>query len=166
MTSGRKVVAGLAVASASLVAFVANWEGSETRVYRDMVGIPTVCNGHTGPDVKVGDVWTKPQCDAILVKDVTKHGRAVLSCVKVPVNQHQYEAFASLAFNIGPGAFCTSTLVRKANAGDFAGACREILRWNRAGGRVVQGLANRRQAEFEKCIEPMPLPAAPAREVA
>ena len=62
----------------------------------------------------------------------------------------------ALAYNIGPGAFCGSTLVKRLNAEDYPGACREILRWNRAGGRVVQGLVNRREAEYRQCIGAQP----------
>lgn len=161
MNAARKTAAGLVVASAGLLGFIAHWEGSREQVYLDIVGVPTVCEGHTGPEVKLGDRWTKPQCDAILVKNVDRFSDAVLGCVQVPINQHQYDAFVALAFNVGSNAFCGSTLVRLANAGDVAGACKQILRWNRAGGRVVKGLANRRQAEYELCIKPMPrAPAA------
>lgn len=144
------------------MAFVGLWEGDEPTVYRDIVGVPTVCNGHTGPDVKVGDVWTKEQCDAILIKDINKHGEGVLACTAVPINQNQYDAFASLTFNIGVNAFCKSTLVRHLNAGEYASACRQILRWDRAGGKKVKGLTNRRKAEYELCIKPIPKSTANA----
>ena len=73
MASDRNVVAaGVTLAAASLMAFVANWEGDERTAYADKLayGLPTVCNGHTGPDVKVGDVWTKEQCDEVLVRNL------------------------------------------------------------------------------------------------
>lgn len=157
--NARKGAAAVVVASAGLLAFIGRWEGSRNEVYLDIVGVPTVCEGHTGPDVKPGDVWTKEQCDAILRKNVSRFSAAVLRCVQVPINQHQYDAFVALAFNIGESAFCGSTLVKLANAGDLVGACDQILRWNRAGGRVVRGLANRREAERELCLRP----AAPQR---
>lgn len=162
----KAAVGSIVVASAGLLAFLGGWEGDERQVYLDIVGVATVCNGHTGPDVKVGDTWTKEQCDAILRKDAEDHGEAVLRCVTVPLNQNQYEALASLTFNIGAGNFCGSTLVKKANAGDYRGMCTEILRWDRAGGRQVRGLTNRRKAEHAKCMTPIPQPAGEAKAVA
>lgn len=158
MADSRKV-AGLVIAGAALLTFVGGWEGRELPVYRDIVGIPTVCEGHTGPDVRLGDVWTKEQCDQILVKNVDRFSRAVLRCIRVPINQNMFDAFVSLAFNIGEGAFCSSTLARLANANDLVGACHQILRWNRAGGKVVRGLVLRREAEHELCLRPVTPPA-------
>jgi len=145
------------MAGAALLSFVSNWEGNSLPVYADKLAynVPTVCNGHTGPDVKLGDVWTKEQCDAILVKDVTEHGQRLLACVTVPLNQHQYDAFAAWAFNIGTGAACKSQLVKLLNQGQYLAACDQLLRWDRSGGRVVKGLHNRRVAERAKCIKPV-----------
>lgn len=155
--NNKQRLGSLAIAGAALLAFVSAWEGSETTAYADKLagGLPTVCNGHTGPDVKVGDVWTKEQCDAILVKDVEGHGQRLLSCVRVPLNQHQYDALSSWAYNVGTGAACGSTLVRLLNQGQYVAACDQLLRWNRAGGRVVRGLTNRRKAERELCLKPI-----------
>jgi lysozyme len=72
--------------------------------------------------------------------------------VKVPLYQHEYDAYLSLSYNIGPTAFCKSTLVRKLNQQDYSGACAQILRWNRAGGEVVRGLSIRREAEYKQCL--------------
>ena len=153
--------AGIVVAGAALMTFVGLWEGDEKVAYADKLAynLPTVCNGHTGPEVKVGDVWTKDQCDAILVKNLEKHGQGVLGCTAVALNQHQYDAFTSLAFNIGTRAYCTSTLVKLLNQGDYTGACNQLPRWNRAAGREVKGLTNRRLAEKALCLKPMPTPA-------
>lgn len=155
--NNKQIAGSLAIVGAALLAFVSNWEGSETVAYADKLagGLPTVCNGHTGADVRVGDVWTKEQCDAILVKDVAGHGQRLLSCVRVPLNQHQYDALSSWAYNIGTGAACQSTLVRLLNRGQYIQACDQLLRWNRAGGVVVRGLTNRRQAERELCLRPI-----------
>lgn len=161
MTPNQKRAGSLAIAGAALLAFVRTWEGSETIAYADRLagGLPTVCNGHTGSDVKVGDVWTKEQCDAILVKDVAGHGQRLLSCVRVPLNQHQYDALSSWAYNIGTGAACQSTLVRLLNQGQYTAACDQLLRWNRASGIVVRGLTNRRMAERALCLKPIPTTA-------
>ena len=65
----------------------------------------------------------------------------------VPLHQHEYDAFLSLAYNIGPGAFAKSSALRKFNEGDKRGAADAILLWNKAGGRVLAGLTRRREAE-------------------
>jgi lysozyme len=148
---------GIAVVTASLMSFVALWEGDERTAYADKLAynVPTVCNGHTGPDVQVGDVWTKAQCDAILVRNLEKHGQGLLKCVTVPLNQHQFDALSSWTFNVGVGAACGSTLVRLLNKHQYTDACNQLPRWNRAGGRVVRGLTNRRLAEQALCLKPM-----------
>ena len=159
MASDRNVVAaGVTLAAASLMAFVANWEGDERTAYADKLayGLPTVCNGHTGPDVRVGDVWSKEQCDAVLVRNLEKHGSGLLKCVTVPLNQNQFDALSSWTFNVGVGAACGSTLVKLLNQGQYTPACNQLPRWNRAGGKEVRGLTNRRMAERDLCLKPMP----------
>jgi lysozyme len=84
--------------------------------------------------------------------DVQQFEGALKRCVRIPLHQHEYDAFLSLAYNIGSGAFCSSTLVRKLNAGDYAGACAEILRWDRFQGQPLRGLTLRRQAEHRQCL--------------
>ena len=157
MANLKQKTAVVALAGSSLLAFVGYWEGNSLPVYADKLAynVPTVCNGHTGPDVKLGDVWTKEQCDAILVKDITEHGQRLLACVTVPLNQNQYAALNAWAYNIGTGAACGSTLVKLLNRGEYTAACDQLLRWDRAGGRVVRGLHNRRVAERALCIKPV-----------
>lgn len=152
------------LAGAALLSFVSGWEGDEKVAYADKLagGLPTVCNGHTGPDVRVGDVWTKAQCDAVLVKNATKHGQGLLACVAVPLNQNQYDALASWTFNVGVGAACGSTLVKLLNTGQHTAACDQLLRWDRAGGKQVRGLTNRRKAERELCLRPVSPPTSAA----
>lgn len=161
MASLKQKGAGVAIAGAALLAFLGNWEGESLPVYADKLayGVPTVCNGHTGPDVKLGDVWSKERCDAILIKDVEKHGQGLLACVTVPLNQNQYDALTAWAFNIGTGAACGSTLVKLLNQGQYSNACNQLLRWDRSGGVVVRGLHNRRVAEHALCMKPMPTPS-------
>lgn len=158
MTPAQKRGSGaLVLAGTALLTLIGNFEGSAPTAYADKLAynVPTVCNGHTGPDVKLGDVWTKEQCDAILVKDVTEHGQRVLACVTVPLNQNQYDAITAWAYNVGTGAACGSTLVKLLNQGQYIAACDQLLRWDRAGGRVVSGLHNRRVAERALCIKPV-----------
>lgn len=146
----RTKVAALG-ASAVLMVGLAMEEDFVGRAYQDIVGIWTIGFGTT-EGVKPGDKITPVQALQRKLADVQKFEGALKQCVKVELHQHEYDAFLSLAYNIGPAAFCKSTLVRKLNAGDYAGACHEILRWNKAGGRVVQGLANRREREFKQCM--------------
>lgn len=157
VNQNQKRAGGLAIAAASLLAFVTAWEGSEPTAYADRLagGLPTVCNGHTGPKVKVGDVWTKEQCDAILVKDIKGHGQRLLSCITVPINQNEYNAYTSWAYNVGTNAACKSTAIRLLNSGDHVGACNQLLRWDRANGVRIKGLANRRKAERDLCLKPV-----------
>ena len=71
----------------------------------------------------------------------------IFPSIKVKVTQSQFDAMVSLAYNIGAGAFLKSTLLKKVNAGDFAGAGEQFLRWNKAGGKEVLGLTKRRERE-------------------
>jgi lysozyme len=159
--SKKGVFAGIVLASASLVALVTGWEGNETTTYADIVGIPTVCSGITDPSIAIpGKTYSAAECESMNAKEIEEHGERALQCVNVTISQGEYEAYASLAYNIGTNNFCKSTLVRKLNAGDRAGACAEILRWNRAGGKVVRGLDNRRKAEHGRCLKALE-PAAP-----
>lgn len=148
--SRRATISALSVSAALLVG-VAVHEGYSDRPYLDLVDVPTIGFGRT-EGVRPGEKTT-PQRELILaLKDLEGRKAVIALCVKVPLYQHEFDAYMSLAYNIGTSAFCGSTLVRKLNAGDYAGACREIQRWNRAGGREVAGLTKRRQAEYEACI--------------
>lgn len=157
---------GVVIAGVALLALLTHDEGTRYKPYRDIAGVLTVCQGHTGPDIDPNKTYTKADCDALLFKNTERHGRAVLRCTKVPLNQNQYDAFTRFTFNVGPSAFCNSTLVKKLNAGDYDGACRQLLRWDRArvNGvlRPVKGLTTRRQSEYRQCITPIESPTAEA----
>jgi lysozyme len=102
--------------------------------------------------VKLGDLTDPIKALQRALSDMQKFEGAIKQCVSVPLHQHEYDAFLSLSYNIGARAFCNSTLVRKLNAYDYKGACDEILRWNKAGGRVINGLTIRRQKEHQQCL--------------
>ena len=123
------VAATLALSLAGLLS-IAAFEGMKPVAYRDPVGIPTVCAGHT-KGVRIGQVRTENECQALLREDASEAGRYVGQCTTALVTQAQYDALVSLAFNIGGPAYCRSTLVRKLNAGDCRGAANEFLRWVR-----------------------------------
>lgn len=141
----------LSLSAAALVALV-GYEGYSERAIIPVKGdVPTIGFGTT-EGVKLGDTTTPPKALARALTDVQKYEGALRRCVTVPLHQHEYDAYVSLAYNIGPGAFCSSTLVRKLNAGDYAGACGEILRWDKFRGRPLPGLTKRRQGEYRRCM--------------
>lgn len=138
----------IAVAGAYLVE---PWEGTKNQAYKDMVGIPTICAGYT-IGVKMGDYKTDEECEKLLVKELTDFNTKMMKAVKVPLPENMEIAYTSLVWNIGIGAWNSSTIVKKLNAREYQAACEQILRWNKAGGKVVKGLDNRRKAEYKVCV--------------
>jgi lysozyme len=146
----RILIASLSLSAAAFGGLVA-YEGYSDTAYTPVPGdVPTIGFGTT-EGVKPGDTITPPKAVARALQDVAKYEGAVKQCVKVPLHQYEYDSFLSLAYNIGPGAFCGSTLVRVLNAGDYAEACRQILKWDKFKGKPLRGLTIRRQAEHRKC---------------
>lgn len=140
------------VLSASVLVGIATHEAYRGDAYIPVPGdVPTIGYGATA-GVKLGQKTTPDRALIRLLADADEHARGVKSCIAVPLYQHEFDAYVSLVFNIGVGAFCGSTLVRLLNLGDYAGACKQILRWNRAGGRVLPGLTRRRLAEYQTCM--------------
>lgn len=151
MTPRQKLITSIGAGAAAIVtAFVAQHEGLRLWAYRDPVGVLTACYGHTGPDVQPGQTYTREQCRALLEQDLARHADA-LACIRRPLTDGQKAAFVSFAYNVGPQAFCGSSLVRKANAGDMAGACAELDKWVYAKGQRLPGLVKRRAAERAMC---------------
>lgn len=148
----RTLAGSFAILALTAAPFVAQWEGLRTQAYQDVIGVWTVCFGET-KGVSPGDVYTVAECEGMLDKELRGYAVALGKCLKAPLPEGAAVAFLSWSYNVGTGAACRSTLVRKANAGDLFGACDELLRWNRAGGRVVRGLVNRRKAEHGLCID-------------
>jgi len=111
----------------------------------------TIGYGHTAtagePKPRAGMVITAAEAESILLKDLTQYEAAVESLVKVELNDNQFAALVSFAFNVGIGAFKDSTLLKKLNQGDFNAVPTELMKWTKAGGKKLQGLVNRRQAE-------------------
>lgn len=147
-----RIVIGALTLSASALVGIAVHEGYRGEAYTPVKGdVPTIGFGTTA-GVKPGDRIEPVQALVRKLQDVQKFEGALKQCVRVPLHQYEYDAFLSLAYNIGPGAFCGSTLVRRLNAGDYAGACAEILRWDRFRGEPLRGLTLRRQAENRQCL--------------
>lgn len=148
-----------ALITAGTLAFVTKWEGEgpknaegEYSVYLDIVSVPTVCAGITGPAATPGKTYTKEECDSMLKRELIAHGNGLLNCINVSLSHGEFDALSSWTYNVGVNAACKSTLVKKLNAGDRQGACLELLKWNRAGGREVAGLTNRRRDEYKLCV--------------
>lgn len=150
MIKKRLAVASLG-AALSIAALLVSWyEGKENTAYRDPVGIVTICYGHTAT-AKLGQTHTDEECERLLQGDLGEAMAAVGQHVKVPLPVERRAALASFVYNVGEGAFRKSTLLRKLNQGDTAGACAELSRWVYAGGEVLPGLVKRRQTERELC---------------
>lgn len=150
-TKSRLRTTGAIMAAA--IALVGGWEGLRTVAYKDIVGVPTVCFGETR-GVKMGDRYTVEECQVMLGTALVEFETGMRRCLTSPdaIPAKPYVAFLSLSYNIGTGAFCGSTVARRANAGDIKGACNAIPMWTRAGGKVIQGLVNRRAEERAICL--------------
>ncbi|MEJ6669147.1 MAG: lysozyme [Alcaligenes aquatilis] len=147
MSKGK--IAGGVVAAA--VALVAAWEGRSLVAYVDPVGVPTICEGYTH-GVRLGDVATPAQCDALTEQEVRKALAVVDRSVPQSLPDGVRVALASFVYNVGSGAYGGSTLLRKLRAGDMTGACNQLPRWVYAGGRKLRGLELRREAERKICL--------------
>ena len=145
-------IAALAVAGSMAVQLVGGFEGLRLYAYKDVVGVWTACYGETY-GIHKGMVFSKTTCDNMLVDSLIKHEQGMRRCMKDPDNVPipTYVAHLSLAYNIGTGAYCKSTAVKRLNAGDIKGSCQALTRFVRAGGKVLQGLVTRRAKEKSLC---------------
>lgn len=152
----RLTVAALSLSAAAFVG-IALHEGYRPDAYlptRD--DVPTIGFGTTD-GVKLGDSTTPERSMVRLLADADKYQAALKRCIgDVPVHQREWDAIVSWAYNVGTGAACGSTLVKKLKVGDYPGMCRELLRWNRQAGKVLPGLTKRRQSEYRLCIGETP----------
>lgn len=146
----KRVAAATLIASSVALGSIALHEGFRGKAYRDPVGIPTIGYGET-KGVKMGDTITQREALERLRISAEEHGKGMAACIKVPISQNEYDAYLDFTYNVGVGAFCKSTLNKKLNSGDYDGACRELLKWNKAGGKVLPGLTKRREEEYQLC---------------
>lgn len=148
------IALGAATALALSVPFIAQWEGKSNDPYLDIVGVPTVCYGETRVPMKT---YTDAQCLEMLSKSVEGFQQEVLRCTPSLADRpYQLAAATSLAYNIGTSAYCRSTVDRRFDQGRWREACEAFKMWRMAGGRVVQGLVNRRNAEYKLCLTYLP----------
>lgn len=144
--------AGLLAAALTLaVPLVARWEGERRVGYLDIIKVPTYCFGGTGPEAVVGKRYTAEQCRTQLADDAVRHATPLQHCITRTLPPQVFAAFISLSYNIGSTGVCRSSVVRYANAGDLRRACAAISLYDRAGGRRIRGLTNRRADERRLC---------------
>jgi lysozyme len=126
-------------------------EGKRLKAYKDSVGIWTIGIGHTSaagpPAVTPTLVITDAQCDEIFARDLVKYETAVNGALTRPVSQTSFDALVSLCYNIGPGGFTKSTVVKRINAGDMNGAAEAFLMWNKP-----PEIMGRRQSERKQFL--------------
>ncbi len=137
---------GMSVSITGL-AHIKGWEGFKPNVYIDAAGYKTIGFGHKLLTTENYKTVTNEEATRLLIKDLTVAESAVNDLVTIKLSQFQFDALVSFVFNVGRGAFARSTLLKKVNAGLFADAELEFLKWVNAGGVRVQGLINRRVAD-------------------
>ena len=152
MNPKNKWLVGLV--SVGMIAAATQLEGTRHMAYQDVANVWTVCQGYAGKDVVRGKYYSDDECRKLLITQLSEHGKAVLSCTNVPLNENEYAAYTLFAYNVGGSAYCRSSLLKKLNAGDRVGACNGLLAWDMADGKHVPGLLNRRKIEREICLRP------------
>lgn len=152
----HKFVAGGVGAAviAMATSFIMPWEGKMNHAYIPIPGdVPTICYGST-IGVKIGDYKTDAECLDLLKKEVGEYYARMDACLtnkSTPVSVQA--SLLELGYNVGTGALCKSTAMRRANAGDYSGACDAVTMWVKAGGKTIKGLVNRRNASKEMCMK-------------
>ncbi|HDT4040805.1 TPA: lysozyme [Enterobacter kobei] len=133
------------------IALIKQFEGCKLTAYQDSVGVWTIGYGWTQPvdgkPIRAGMTIKQETAERLLKTGLVSYESDVSRLVKVGLTQGKFDALVSFTYNLGARSLSTSTLLRKLNAGDYAGAADEFLRWNKAGGKVLNGLTRRREAE-------------------
>lgn len=159
MAGGRIIASGgagaglmalaLSVATPNIISF----EGQKSVAYRDIVGVLTVCAGHTGPDIVPNHVYTADECKRLTEKDVKTAADGVLKISPQLVwHPMQLAAAVFFTYNVGTDTYKKSTVAKLFNSGDYVGACNFLVRYNKAKGKVVSGLVRRRAEEQRICL--------------
>jgi lysozyme len=140
-----------AAAAAALMALVPANEGTIYKTYKDLGGVLTYCTGAT-ENAMWGKTYTPAECAEQLDRDLERHAAGIAKCIPMDrLTAGQKVAFVDTAYNIGVGAFCGSSMARKTNAGDMAGACAALSLWTKVNGRDVAGLVRRRATARAFC---------------
>lgn len=125
---------------------IKKFEGCELEAYKCAAGVWTIGYGST-KEVKEGDTLTQGEADYLLKYEMDEYEGYVNDMVKVDLNQNQFDALVSWVFNLGPSNLSSSTLLTRINNKDWKDVPNQIKRWNKAGGKVLEGLIRRREAE-------------------
>lgn len=138
-------------ASENGINLIKQFEGCRLTAYQDSVGVWTIGYGWTQPvdgkPIAKDMIITQQKANQLLTEGVAQYEKGVTNLVTVQLNQNQYDALVDFAYNLGVNALKGSTLLKKLNAGDYAGAANEFTKWNKAGGKELAGLMRRREAE-------------------
>ncbi|MGD9599910.1 MAG: lysozyme [Steroidobacteraceae bacterium] len=156
MKHPRRSIAALSLSAAAFVGIAVHEAYRDTAYLPTPNDVPTIGFGTT-EGVKLGDKVTVERALVRLLADADSYQARLKSCIgEVPLHQHEWDAYVSWAYNVGTGAACSSTLVRKLKQSppDYAGACAELLRWDKQAGKTLRGLTARRQAEYRQCMGP------------
>ena len=125
---------------------IKDFEGLETKAYQCAAGVWTIGYGHT-KDVQEGDEWSEDHCDHMLEVELEEYEGYINKLVTCPLSQNQFDALVSWVYNLGSANLQASTLLKVLNAEDYSDVPNQIKRWNKAGGKVLEGLIRRREAE-------------------
>lgn len=146
------------IAATGLLVTIPEDEGTRYTAYRDVVGVWTICQGDT-KNIAPGMVETKAGCQKRLEQQLLAHAKPVMACtprLREEGRDYQRWAAVSLAYNIGTGAYCRSSIDRNFDAGNWRAGCDAMLMWRFAGGKEVRGLRLRRERERALCLKGLP----------
>jgi lysozyme len=165
MKPPRLIIGALSLSASALIGLAVSEGYSDIAYIPTKDDVPTLGFGTTtrpdGSPVRMGDRTDPVQALQRKARDIEKFEGALKTCVRVPLYQAEYDVYVDHAYNIGSGAFCSSSIVKRLNAGDYPGACDAILMWRRVGAqdcsqpgnRICWGLWERRKAAHAKCME-------------
>ena len=128
------------------IALIKRFEGCELKAYQDSVGVWTIGYGHT-KDVKKGNEINQDHAEFMLTEELPEYEGYINDMVKVPLEQNQFDALCSWVYNLGPTNLQDSTMLKVLNEKKYEEVPQQIKRWNKAGGKVLDGLIRRREAE-------------------
>ena len=128
------------------IALIKRFEGCKLQAYKCSAGVPTIGYGSTR-GVTMDMEISQDRAEALLLEDIADFEEEVNKCVKVPLEQNQFDALVSWTFNLGGANLKASTMLKKLNSGEYEEVPAQMKRWNKAGGKVLQGLIRRREAE-------------------
>ena len=128
------------------LALIKKFEGCELKAYQCSAGVWTIGYGHT-KDVVEGMEITQEQAEQMLVDELHEYESYINKYVTVALSQNQFDALVSWVYNLGPANLSASTMLKVLNSGEYEDVPAQMKRWNKAGGKVLEGLIRRREAE-------------------